>query len=322
MDHPSIATTEASDPSAPDWFSRALASHAESRYVEVKGNRLHYLTWNAHERDKPLLLFVHGFRAHARWWDFIAPFFTATHQVVAMDLSGMGDSGWRDGYTAAQLADDVSGLVEALAAGRATVVAHSYGGLCALRAAAARPELYARLVTLDTFVVFADTVMPEHALRISGARVYPDYAAARQRYRLLPPQPVPLPCAVEHVARHSMRSTEGGVRWKFDPRLQEPSAHVRDGDALLQRVSTPVDYVYGERSALIDAAQARRVTAALRHGRGPIALADGNHHLMLDQPVALIACLRALLAPVHLTGPSITKSGPAEKITKTDYTTA
>jgi pimeloyl-ACP methyl ester carboxylesterase len=299
MHHTSFAAAATRDDTTPDWFHRALAYRAESHRADVNGNRLHYLAWNAERRDRPLLLFVHGFRAHARWWDFIAPFFTASHQVIALDLSGMGDSGWRDGYSAEQLAGDVTGLIEALDLGPATVVAHSYGGLCTLRAAAARGDLFTRIVTLDTFVLFEDTVIPDSASRISGARTYPDYDSARLRYRLLPPQPQPLACTVEHVARHSLCPADGGLRWKFDPRLQEPSAHARDGDALLRRVATPVDYVYGERSALIDVTQAQRITAALRHGRGPIAIPGGHHHLMLDQPLALIAGLRGLLAAIH-----------------------
>ena len=31
-------------------------------------------------------------------WSFIAPFFAKTHRVIAMNLSGMGDSEWRENY--------------------------------------------------------------------------------------------------------------------------------------------------------------------------------------------------------------------------------
>jgi pimeloyl-ACP methyl ester carboxylesterase len=60
---------------APEWFTRAIAAPAESRFTEVDGTPIHYLSWNAADTHKPALLFAHGFRAHARWWSFIAPFF-------------------------------------------------------------------------------------------------------------------------------------------------------------------------------------------------------------------------------------------------------
>lgn len=283
------------DAPGPDWYQRAVSQEAVALHIEVNSNLLHYLAWNAQDTDKPALLFVHGFRAHARWWDFIAPFFTATHRVFAMDLSGMGDSGWRESYSPQQLAGDVSGFIQALGLGATTVVAHSYGGLCTLRAAAERPDLFKHVVVIDTYVVFEGAVLPRDPARITGSRIYSDYASARARYRLLPEQPTPIPCLVDHVARHSLRAVEGGLRWKFDGRLQEPETHAHDGEAMLRKIAAPVDYIYGECSALIDEQHARRITNALPNVRGPIAIPDGHHHLMLDQPIALISSLRALL---------------------------
>jgi len=71
---------------------------------------------------------------------------------------------------------------------------------------------------------------------------------------------------------------------------------IRDGRALLRRIGIPVDIVYGEVSVIVDRARAEAVVAELSHGRGPIEIPSGRHHLMLDEPVALIATLRALLA--------------------------
>ena len=76
---------------APDWFHRAVATPADSRFVSVGGCRIHYLRWS--RTGKPGLCFVHGGFAHAHWWDWIAPFFADAFSVVALDLGGMGDSG-------------------------------------------------------------------------------------------------------------------------------------------------------------------------------------------------------------------------------------
>ncbi|MES2025616.1 MAG: alpha/beta hydrolase [Pseudomonadota bacterium] len=293
--------TSKADDFAPDWFRSAIAQTPRSSYIDADGNRLHYLAWNPEETHKPVLLFVHGFRAHARWWGFIAPFFTQTHRVMAMDMSGMGDSGWRDSYTPYTMSDDIIALAEVLSKSTApgispiTVVAHSYGGLCSFRAASQRPELFARLVIMDTFVIFENVNLPTDPAPITG-RLYADAASARKRYRLLPEQSPPQEYVLDYIAHHSIRAVEGGYRWKFDTRLQAQDSHLCDGGEMLARVTTPVDYLCGERSALVTPAHAARIIDALQNVRGPIVVPGGQHHLMLDQPITVIGILRALLA--------------------------
>jgi len=78
---------------APAWFTQAVSTPCEDRFVSVDGCRIHYLRWGP--AGKPGLCFVHGGYAHAHWWDWIAPFFSGAFSVVALDLGGMGDSGHR-----------------------------------------------------------------------------------------------------------------------------------------------------------------------------------------------------------------------------------
>jgi hypothetical protein len=73
----------------------------QSQFVMLAGCRIHYLRW-ARAPAKPGvrgLLFVHGGGAHSRWWSYISPYLTRDFRVAAIDLSGMGDSGWRSHYT-------------------------------------------------------------------------------------------------------------------------------------------------------------------------------------------------------------------------------
>src|SRR6266446_8438913 len=119
----------------PNWFMRAIETPFEDRFIQVESCRIHYLRWG--QTGKPGLLFVHGGYAHAHWWDFIAPFFAADHCVAAIDLSGMGESGYRRTYTAELYAKEVLAVCsEAGFAGRPVVVGHSFGGFVALKTAA------------------------------------------------------------------------------------------------------------------------------------------------------------------------------------------
>src|SRR6186713_696184 len=112
----------------PEWFTRAIAAPCESNYADAGDTAIHYLSWNSQETHKPGLLFAHGFRAHARWWSFIAPFFTDRFRVAALDFGGMGDSGSRSEYTEESYSRDLLGVMEHAKFDHPTLVGHSFGG--------------------------------------------------------------------------------------------------------------------------------------------------------------------------------------------------
>ena len=98
---------------APDWFRWATSRPHQSQFVTVAGCRIHYLVW-AREPGRPGergLLFVHGGGAHSHWWSYIAPYFTRDFRVAAIDLSGMGDSGWRAHYNSQLRAEEIRAVI-------------------------------------------------------------------------------------------------------------------------------------------------------------------------------------------------------------------
>lgn len=281
---------------APDWFLKAVAMPATSYFVESRGTSLHYRCWNENDTSKPDLLFVHGYKGNSRWWDFIAPFFTDRFRVTAMDLSGMGESGNRPFYSAASFSEDV---IEILGTRRspATLIGHSYGGSRVLRVCAERPDLVSRAIVLDTRILYPDVDRSSVVQQMGRGRAYATYTEARSRYRLVPEQPMALPYLVEHIAFHSLVKGTAGWQWRFDPALPTAGTEVNEADAetMLSRVHTSVDFVYGEMSPLVEPWRVARIVASLRNCTGAIAIPECHHHMMLDQPLAIIALLRALL---------------------------
>lgn len=286
--------TEATQP--PAWFTQALEHRPTSHFATgPDGARIHYVCWNEDERDKPALLFIHGYRAHHHVWDFIAPFFVDRFRVVALDFSGMGESDHRDNYSNETFCGDIEDVVCTAALAPVTLVAHSFGGTRALRFCGDRPELVKQAVIVDSHVQFLDTDTSLEAARFgTRAEPYPDIASALARYRLLPEQPAE-PYLFAHMAHHSLRQVEGGWTWKFDRDLPVGRSEL-DGEELLSRVQAPVAYMCGQHSAIVEEWRARRIVDTLPDGRGPVVVPDSYHHLMLDQPIAFIAALRALLA--------------------------
>ncbi|MBT6589559.1 MAG: alpha/beta hydrolase [Rhodospirillaceae bacterium] len=144
----------------PDWFQRAIERPTNSRFVDVDGCPIHYLTWFDGGDDlRPGLLFIHGGGAHANWWRFIAPFFAETYRVAAIDLSGMGDSGARDNYLPETWAREVGAVLEDAQLGALpVVVGHSFGGLIAMKYGADHGEKLSGTVIVDSPVQDPDDI--------------------------------------------------------------------------------------------------------------------------------------------------------------------
>lgn len=278
----------------PTSVARALSTQPDRHRVEIGGVRVEYLAWNPRDATKPALLFAHGNRGHAYWWSPIAPFFTDRFRVYALNFSGMGNSGWRPHYDHSVYTQDMLGVLDHVGAARGYLVGHSFGGSMVLRAAATAPDRIIQACIVDTYVRFADSDPKPTEYAPRQARQHADYAAIRARYRLTPLQPIAHPELVEHIARHSAHEVAGHWCWKFDPAM--PTAPgVMDGDTILSTIEVPTHYIYGELSAIVDAQRAARIAAALRQNRTPLAIPDAYHHVMLDQPLALVTALRALL---------------------------
>ncbi len=279
----------------PDWFTRALAVPSESNYADVGGVPIHYLSWNAHETHKPGLLFAHGFRAHARWWSFIAPFFTERFRVASLDFGGMGDSGDRSEYTEESYVLDLTGVIEHASFDRPTVVGHSFGGARVLHACARHPDRIGRAVIVDAHVQLHDGPPKVRNPEFHPKKIYPSYDAARARFRLTPAQNRAAPYVIDHVARHSVKRIDDGWTWKFDDAPPRLHSHHNNVSGMLARIDTPFSYIYGDDSAIVSHAYAQEIVGNLGNCRGPIAIPESHHHVLLDQPLSLISALQALL---------------------------
>lgn len=278
----------------PEWFTRALAAPCESHYVDAGGVVLHYLSWNAHELHKPGLLFAHGFRAHARWWSFIAPFFTERYRVAALDFSGMGDSGGRAEYTDENYSRDLLAVIEHAGFDRPALVGHSFGGARVLYTCAHCPERVGRAVIIDSFIQLNDGEPKIRPSELRQKKIYPTHDAARARFRLVPAQSRAASYIVNHVAEHSIKRVDDGWTWKFDdtrPRLRVQG----NWSSMLATIATPVAYVYGDSSAIVSHEHAREIVSHIPNCHGPIAIPESHHHVLLDQPLSLVSALRALL---------------------------
>ena len=274
---------------APAWFTRALAAAPEHRYVDVDGARVHYRAWG--RPGLPGLVLIHGGAAHSGWWDHIAPQLTS-HRVVAVDLTGHGDSDRREVYDLRQWAREIVTVAAAEDLGRPVVVGHSMGGWVAVTTGVEHGDLFSAVAYIDSPLNDQPPEEARLAERRRPTRVYATPEEAIVRFRTIPPQDLVLPYVGEHVARQSLHRVEGGWTWKFDPTLFGHRLLLRD---MLPQLRCPVALFRCEHGlvSLEMATEMRRLVP----GTLPVVdLPDAGHHPMLDQPLALVTGLRTLLA--------------------------
>ena len=288
------ASTDSGKP-PPAWFARAVAAPFEERFVEVEGCPIHYLLWG--QAGNPGLLLVHGGFAHAHWWDFIAPVFADHYRVAAIDLSGMGDSGYRPKYSGETYAKEVMAASAGAGFGKApVVVGHSFGGFVALKSGALYGEKLSGVVIVD-FPIRPPELQRDYEDRrpqIRPKEIYPNRKAALERFRLIPAQPCENAFILEHIAARSLAKVNGGWSWKFDDQIFK-GFELGNLSEDLPKVTCELAFIYGERSALFPREIVDYMSKLLR-GRAPlIAIPKVHHHLFLDQPLVLVNALQKVL---------------------------
>jgi pimeloyl-ACP methyl ester carboxylesterase len=127
----------------------SAATAIESRYVQLSQVRLHYLEAGS---GTPIV-FVHGFPEFSGAWAPQLREFARDHRVLAIDLRGFNLSDKPPGpedYERSLLVQDLREFIERVAGGRAIVVAHDWGGVCAWHLAAEHRERVDKLVILNS----------------------------------------------------------------------------------------------------------------------------------------------------------------------------
>ena len=290
-------TIEAMD-GAPEWFRRALAVPFTDEFVEVGGRRIHYLAWG--EPGRHGLVFVHGGGANAHWWTHVAATFAAEARVLALDISGHGDSDHREAYSLEDWTDEVMAVADAGGVvGPPVVVGHSMGGFVTIATAALNPQRLAGVIVCDSPVTEPDPEVGAFHVRdaFGRERYYATEDEALARFRTVPAQPNYLPYVMDHVARRSLRRVEQGWRWKFDRRVFAQFAGGVRSIALpyLSDVSCRLALLRSE-NGLVTRDIGDAMFERLGRVTPVIELPEAGHHAMLDEPLILLTAIRSLLA--------------------------
>ena len=248
--------------------------------------------------DGDVVLLVHGYGGDRNSWLFLQEPLAARYRVYALDLPGHGTSAKDVGEgTLGVLADAVTGVLDALDAGRAHLVGHSMGGAVALAVAARDPARVASL-TLIAPSGFGSEI---------NAGYLRGFADAQTR-RELKPVVGQLFADESLVTRQLVDDLLAYKRLDgVDEALHALLGTLLDGDtqrgdsaAALTAVggAVPVTVVWGRADRVIPAAQAESVAGAVRY------VIDGAGHMPhMERPAEVQAAIEEHHRPRGLNRP-------------------
>ena len=127
----------------------------KSKFIEVVGHDVHYLTAGDPNSDR-LILLLHGFGANVSTWDLVLNELGDAGFVVAYDRAAFGfterPESWTgtNPYSTAGQLEVIQALIDEFGAGKEVVIlGHSAGGNLAAAFAAQNPEAVDQLILLD-----------------------------------------------------------------------------------------------------------------------------------------------------------------------------
>ncbi len=272
------------------------------RHVSIHGHSVAYRRAGQGEA----IVLIHGLAGNSRTWKDIMPALARTHDVIAPDLLGHGESAKPMGdYSLGAHASGLRDLLVTLGVPSATIVGHSFGGGVAMQLSYQHPELCDRLVLTGSGGLGREVTWLLRILTLPLAEqlmpvVFPSWFAGRGTdvSRFLRRRGVDSPRLGEMWrAYSSLAGAENRkafvrtIRTVIDPGGQTVSAL----DRLYLAAHIPTLIVWGERDHIIPVAHARAAHEAIPGSRLEI-LPNVGHFAYTEAPVQFLAVLADFLA--------------------------
>jgi pimeloyl-ACP methyl ester carboxylesterase len=185
-------------------------------------------------------------------------------------------------------------------AGPPIVVGHSFGGRVAMGIARDFGDEVLGAVMVDPPFFARQDTRPPPPRPTKARRVERSLAAIVARFRLSPAQSCDNLFILDTIARRSAREVvdaEGGPGWSlcFDPHLWAKLSRY-DPVAIVKAARCPLALIRGAKSQILQAADADYLRSFLPQSSPSIEIPEAEHHVMIDQPIAFVSALRALLS--------------------------
>ncbi|MFV3126596.1 alpha/beta fold hydrolase [Niveispirillum sp. KHB5.9] len=271
---------------------------AQGKFLEVDGQRLHYLDVGS---GTPLVM-IHGLGGQMRHFSHgLLAHLTDRYRVILVDRPGSGHSTRAhdaDASPGAQAAA-IAGLIRALGLDRPLVVGHSLGGAVALALALDHPDCAGALALIAPLTraqdsvppTFKGLIIPSSTMRwlISWTLATPMSILHRDRVlgAVFGPDPVPADFALAGGALLGLRPV---AFRSASADLMAAGAAMADLEARYGGLRLPISILYGRDDRVLDWRHHGETAQALLPG-ATLTLTDGGHMLPLTAPAATAAWL-------------------------------
>jgi pimeloyl-ACP methyl ester carboxylesterase len=276
----------------------ARYANGPADFIEAAGMRLHVR--DSGPREAPAVLLLHGFGSSLHTWEDWAQALSAERRVIRVDLPGAGLTGAdpTGDYGDARSLQVLEALLDRLGVARASLVGHSMGGRLAWRFAAEHPDRVERLVLVAPDGFASPGFEYGKAPEVSALTRLMQVALPRVLVRMgLEPAFADRAAMTDaRVDRYYDLLRAPGVRAALIARMEQ--VRLQDPVPLLARITAPVLLLWGDKDAMIPAANAADYMRALVHARGVVLVTlPGVGHLPQEErPAAALQPVREFLA--------------------------
>ncbi|AUC97624.1 alpha/beta hydrolase [Bradyrhizobium sp. SK17] len=296
--------------------SAAAAAPADGKFVDSGHGRL-FVMDPAPPGGIPVVLF-HGTAAWSKlWWRTTAALKADGYRPIVPDLPPFGYSERQGGYTRAEQAARIDGMMTALGAGRAVIVGHSFGAGAALEYVLRHPDRAIGLVLVDAalgltqppsdppallayrplreLAVAATATDPLATRFLLSKLIYRKDAASGETLDILK-APMRVTGTTSHIADWLLYFT-GSDRAALSASRDEVS-----------KIKVPVAMIWGDRDDVTPLAQANDLRALIPQASLKV-MQDVGHIPQIEDPAAFNAALIDAIRQLASADPAVAHAG-------------
>lgn len=271
--------------------------------------RLDHISVTTLGKTGSAVILIPGLASPRAVWDGIAPELARNHRVFLVQVNGFGgdDPGKNlNGGLLNGIVADLDRYITGHKLAGATIIGHSMGGLVSMMLAKAHPGDAGKLMIVDTLPFFAVLFAPP-GVAVTAATVEPRAAALRDQTAASygkPADPATIAAQTRGLALKPA-SIAKMQAWaaKADPRVSAQALYddlTTDMRGALPALTLPITVVYPWSAGGPYTQEQTGAFYASQYAGAPkvmfAPITDAAHFVMLDQPEAFAAAVRAFLS--------------------------
>ncbi|OGP55662.1 MAG: hypothetical protein A2Y65_02800 [Deltaproteobacteria bacterium RBG_13_52_11] len=272
-------------------------AYGADRFIRIQGYNIHYVETGTNTGQQETMLLIPGAFSTYRSWNRMIPFLSKNYRLLAIDYLGVGDSdkpALGFAYTIEEQADVIAAMMEQAGIPKVHIVGVSYGGLIALNLATRYPQLADSVVCIEGGVVKPEKLPYHYWRKVLGWPIVGDFFVGSIRSGLFDTMSAKKVMGkawegmskeerqeLIHIFTQSNKTASRRAWYSMSQTFENSKDFVEE----IKTLKTPVLYLYGEKSELLDMAEMNvRFFRTYLPAVEIVSFKDGIHDLELQKP--------------------------------------